>query len=216
VLDLLERAVNEGRLPMARVDEAFERLAALKNSIFKETKNISTPELSQVMVQAEDLAKRVARQSIRVVARQKQLTPISRDKELAVLMLRPNQSHLDPETLPLGTFLRECHPHCTYRELGPNATANDYAQAFEQALSASQVVIAMVVKPAAWYRFGLLPEQDKFVRDVTALRECVLVSLGSPVALEDYHDAAERLCAYSDVFVTQEALADYVCVSYAR
>jgi beta-glucosidase-like glycosyl hydrolase len=216
VLDVLEAAIDDGRLPISRVDEAFERVTGLKNRIFGGSKNVTTSELTQVMAQAEELAKRVARKSIRVFARQKQVTPLSREKDLAVFMLRPNQSHLDPETLPLREFLHERHPQCHYQELGPNATADDYAQAVKQALAAEQVVIAMVVKPAAWYRFGLLPEQDAFARDLTSKRECVLVSLGSPVALEDFHDAAERLCAYSDVFVSQAALADSLCCEGAR
>jgi hypothetical protein len=189
---------------------------ALKNIVFGDAQNTPPSNLPTIMKQAEELAKRVARESIRVVASQKQLTPLSCEKNLSVFMLRPNQSHLDPETLPLREFLHEHHPQCRYRELGPNATADNYAQAIDDALSAVQVVIGMVVKPAAWYRFGLLPEQDQFVRDVTSKRECVLVSLGSPVALDNYDNATERLCAFSDVFVTQAALADCLCVKGAR
>ena len=216
VLNALEHAVDEGRLPMSRIDEAFRRVAALKNQVCDESILAPTAELPQIVDQAEELAKRVARQSIRVVANPKQLTPLSCAKSLSVFMLRPNQSHLDPETLPLQEFLHEHHPQCRYQELGPSATADDYTQAVEQALNAEQVIIAMVVKPAAWYRFGLLPEQDQFVRNVTATRECVLVSLGSPVVLEDFHDATERLCSYSDVFVAQAALADALCGKGAR
>jgi beta-glucosidase-like glycosyl hydrolase len=216
VLDTLEQAVDDGRLPMTRVDEAFSRVATLKRRVFEDTQITPPSMISSIMSQAEELAKLVARQSVRVVASQKKLTPLSCENGLSVFMLRPNQSHLDPETLPLREFLQERHPQCSYHELGPSAAADDYAQAVEQALAAEQVVIAMVVKPAAWYRFGLLPEQDQFVRDVTAKRECILVSLGSPVTLEDYKDATERLCAYSDVFVSQAALADYLCGKGAR
>lgn len=216
VLDALEEAIDNGRLPQSRVDEAFGRLAALKEKVFGDSAGVIVPELDRVMTQSEDMARRVARQSIRIVASQKNVTPLAHEKNLSVVMLRPNQSHLDPVTLPLGKFLAEQHPNCTYSELGPNSTTDDYAESVTRALSAQQVVIAMVVKPAAWYRFGLLPEQDKFVRDVTSQRDCALVSLGSPVALEDYHDATERLCAYSDVFVSQAALAEYLCGRGAR
>jgi hypothetical protein len=51
------------------------------------------------------------------------------------------------------------------------------------------------------------------VREVTAKRDSVLVSLGSPVALENYADASERICAYCDVFVSQAALAKFLCVN---
>jgi beta-N-acetylhexosaminidase len=218
VLESLERAVSAGRLPISRVDEAFHRLVALKRLMFADSAEValSDSSLATVLTDSERLAHRVAAGSIRVIAAQKTLTPLSVEKPLAVFTLRPNQSHLDPETLPLGDFLRDNHPHCEYRELGPSATAGDYAQAMDRALAAEQLVIAMVVKPAAWHRFGLLPEQDKFVRDVTSKRDCVLASLGSPVALDEYTSATERICAYSDVFVSQRALADYLCGAGAR
>jgi hypothetical protein len=69
----------------------------------------------------------------------------------------------------------------------------------------------MVIRPAAWHAFGLRPEQSKFVRQlIQARNDVVLASLGVPYALEDFHDAAVRICTYSDVPVSQQALADYL------
>jgi hypothetical protein len=66
----------------------------------------------------------------------------------------------------------------------------------------------MIVRPAAWHAFGLLPPQREFVRRLTAERPVVLASLGVPYALDDYPDAAVRICTYSDVAVSQRALVD--------
>ncbi len=211
VLAALEKAVEDGRLPMSRVDEACGRVVALKQHAFdRHVTVISGSVLAQVLDQSEKLAKSVARQSIRALDQQKQLVPLAADRSLFVAMLRPHQSHLDPAELPLRGFLSERFPNCEYRELGPRATADDYAQALAKALAAEQVIVAMVVKPAAWFRFGLLAEQDQYVRELTAQRDCLLVSLGSPVALESYPDAAARVCVYSDVFVSQAALAEFL------
>ena len=38
----------------------------------------------------------------------------------------------------------------------------------------------------------------------------MLASLGVPYALEDYPDAAVRICTYSDVPVSQQALAEFL------
>jgi beta-glucosidase-like glycosyl hydrolase len=211
VLAAQEKAVADGRLPMARVDEACARVLALKQNIFGRNETVlSDKALTQTLDQSEKLAKAVARQSIHALDQKKQLTPLATDRSLFVAMLRPHQSHLDPAELPLRGFLAERFSKCEYQELGPQATAEDYSQALKKALETEQVVIAMVVKPAAWYRFGLLAEQDQYVRALTAQRDCLLVSLGSPVALENYTDAAERVCAYSDVFVSQAALAEFL------
>ena len=40
--------------------------------------------------------------------------------------------------------------------------------------------------------------------------DVVLASLGVPYALEDYPDAAVRICTYSDVPVSQQALAEFL------
>jgi hypothetical protein len=45
---------------------------------------------------------------------------------------------------------------------------------------------------------------------LTTEREAVLASLGVPYALQDYPHAAVRICTYSDVPVSQRALADFL------
>jgi hypothetical protein len=39
----------------------------------------------------------------------------------------------------------------------------------------------------------------------------VLACLGVPSALDEFPDAAMRICTYSDVPVSQQALAEYLC-----
>ena len=98
-----------------------------------------------------------------------------------------------------------------YVQLGPNADAAAYEAARELAASAKQLLVAMIVRPAAWHAFGLRPEQSEFVRQLTRERDdVVLASLGVPYALEDYPEAAVRICTYSDVPVSQQALAEFL------
>ncbi len=80
----------------------------------------------------------------------------------------------------------------------------------ELARAAEQLLVAMIVRPAAWHAFGLRPEQCELVRRLTAERDVVLASLGVPYALDDYPDAAVRICTYSDVPVSQQALAEFL------
>ncbi len=70
----------------------------------------------------------------------------------------------------------------------------------------------MIVRPAAWYAFGLKPEQAAFVRGVIRERgDVVLVCLGVPSALEEFPEAVVRICTYSDVPVSQRALVEFLC-----
>ena len=72
------------------------------------------------------------------------------------------------------------------------------------------VLVAMIVKPAAWHAFGLLPAQRELVEQLTREREAVLVSLGVPYALAEYPEAKVRICSYSDVPVSQRAVAGFL------
>ena len=65
-----------------------------------------------------------------------------------------------------------------------------------------------VVRPAAWHAYGLREEQREFIRQLTGTRPLVLASLGAPYELQNFPDAAVRICTYSDVPVSQIALAD--------
>jgi beta-N-acetylhexosaminidase len=209
VLDEMEKRVNDGQIPHARVDEALARVQHLKTRVFTNPPELSPARLSEVIQQSEVLAKRVAHHSIQVIDSVAK-PGLKTDQEVLVVMLRPHQTHLDPAELPFGQFMRLRFSQCKYLELKPSSTLDDYATVLSEALDSKQTVVAMVVKPAAWHRFGLLPEQDHFVRELISQRDFTLASLGSPVPLEDYPDAACRVCAFSDVFVSQEALADFL------
>ena len=68
------------------------------------------------------------------------------------------------------------------------------------------VVAALVVKPAAWRVFGLLPPQHRFVEALLRQQPVVLAALGSPSIFERYPEAAARVALYSDVPASQRAL----------
>ena len=97
-----------------------------------------------------------------------------------------------------------------YLQLGPQADVADYQAAAYVAVDAQQLLVAMIVRPAAWHAFGLLTEQKEFVKWITQERAVVLASLGVPYALRDFPDAAVSICTYSDVPVSQQALAEFL------
>ena len=108
--------------------------------------------------------------------------------------------------------MRTAFPGSRYLEVGPELeTSDDVFQRVNAAVEACDVIVAaVVVKPAAWRAFGLPARQQAFVQELTARRPVILVSLGSPVVLQDVPGAAARLCTYSDVPASQAALAAYL------
>jgi hypothetical protein len=98
-------------------------------------------------------------------------------------------------------------PGITYREVGPDATEADLVALRAEALTADGLLLAAIVKPAAWHAYGLRPEQQRFVEEMLAARpEAVLVVLGHDRALAAL-PAALRITAWSDVPASQEAAA---------
>jgi beta-N-acetylhexosaminidase len=156
----------------------------------------------------DSAASKIAVGAVEITASGKNPLPFDPQKPLVAIMLKPFATLIDPPEQPLAAALRERFARLQYFELGPKAEAAQFEAAKAAALGASQLVVAMIVRPAAWHAFGLLAHQAEFVRKLTTARPAVVACLGVPHALDDYPDAAVRICTYSDVAVSQQALAD--------
>ena len=218
-VDGLVEAVEAGRLAETRLDEAFARLWALKQrladhfspSIFDDpARHVSLDEVGSPDHRA--LADEVARRAVLVapsVAGRLPLDPKRVAAEgLLVLLVKPHRSRLDPPEEPLGEALRAVYPEVQYQEVGPEADAAVFEALMAQAGQVRHVVVAMIVKPAAWQPFGLLPSQQRFVEALVARQPVVLASLGSPYVFGSFSGVGASLCTFSDVAPSQRALVE--------
>lgn len=212
----LIQAVEADRLSEARLEEAFERVWALKQRLadrfnpevfrdpapFISLAAVGTPEHAAL---ADDIARRAIR-----VRDAEGLLPIPPEdaavEGLLVLLIKPYRLRFDPPEEPLGEALRAVYPGTPYREIGPEADEMVLADVMAQAASVRHVIAALVVKPAAWQPFGLLPVQHRFVEALAAQQRLILASLGSPYVLDAFPQVGTRLCTYSDVAASQRAL----------
>ncbi len=204
-LSSLEQAVEDGRLPSQRVDEALTRIWNLKQQMFEKQPPGGIDSLSE---KTEALVHRVASESIRVIGPQHEPDKFDPSVKTCAILVRPYESHLDPPQQPLGAALNQFTNNCEYHELGPNSLPADFQRAFAAAEHVEQVLVAIIVKPAAWHAFGLLAEQQLFVEQLINRQPCVLASLGTPEALHRFDGATQTLCTYSDVPASQRALAN--------
>jgi beta-N-acetylhexosaminidase len=210
VVDFLCGCVERGTLEPQPVDEAFERVWALKQRVFLHQTGDAPSDHNQTDHPAAALAQRVAREAITLRGHNGRALPFNPARPLVAILLKPFETPIDPPEQPLAAAMRKRFHDVKYLQLGPHADAAAMDAAYHLARGADQLLVAMIVRPAAWHAFGLRPEQDAFVRWVTSEREVVLVSLGMPYALDDYPDAAIRICTYSDVPVSQQALAEFL------
>ena len=216
VADYLVSCVRSGKLREDRVDEAYWRVMELKQKAFgQRLLNDSRPaKVSSRNTNKElpaDSAKVAARQAIEVLHGSSAVLPLNPDQPLTAILLRPFETRIDPPEQPLAAALRERFRHVKYVQLGPKSNPAAYDAALELASDASQLLLAIIVRPAAWHDFGLRPEQKAFLDQATRERDdVVLASLGVPYVLEEFPEAAVRICTYSDVPVSQQALADFI------
>ncbi|QDS98288.1 glycoside hydrolase family 3 protein [Adhaeretor mobilis] len=210
-LDALVQAVGDGRLTTTRVEEAFEVVWQLKERIFAKPAIAAqgTP-TDRGESQAEQLAADYASQAVTLVRNDKTLLPLNPDKSLLAVLLKPFTTSLDDPEQALAGALRTQFPSLSYFELGPESSQVDNETILQQAAAAEQVLVAMIVKPAAWHRFGLNERHQTLVQSLSEHQHCVLASLGTREALDPFSQAKVQICTFSDVPVSQRALVERI------
>jgi beta-glucosidase-like glycosyl hydrolase len=209
VVNFLCDCVADGRLDIGVVETAYERVLSLKQRVFAPAgRQFAASESASN--DAPRLAQRIARDSIEVLQTSGAgpALPLDPAKPLGAILLKPFETSIEPPEQPLAAALRELFRKAQYVQLGPKSEAAAYESAHKLVQSAPQLVIAIIVRPAAWHAFGLRPPQREFVEQAIRAREdAVLISLGVPYVLQEFPPARIRICTYSDVAVSQQAVA---------
>jgi hypothetical protein len=212
-IDYLCECVDSGKLSLGRVDEALERVWSLKRQMFEAPAGMLPSSGKPPQQAPATLARTIAAGAIEVIGESRSpALPFKPGERTVGILVKPFETPIEPPEQPLGAAMRERFRDAQYVQLGPRTEAAAYDAARELALGAKQLVIAIIVRPAAWFAFGLKPEQKQFVRELLGQRgDAVLACLGVPSALDDFPDAAMRICTYSDVPVSQQALVELLC-----
>ncbi|MEM9666692.1 MAG: glycoside hydrolase family 3 N-terminal domain-containing protein [Bacteroidota bacterium] len=210
----LVRAVEAGTLAAATIEAAAQRVWRLKTrwrarhgpaAFRSDAARLDTQRASH-----QALAQQVAQAAVTITEPMRgawSLTPAQAAADgLAVVLLKPHQSRLDPPEEPLGAAVRSVYPSAHYHQVGPDASEADLRRLLGDLEGVGHVVVAAVVKPAAWHAFGLTAAQEAFMRAAAAQQPVRLALLGSPHGLDPVPGIVAQACTYSDVPVSQEAL----------
>lgn len=200
VVEELTAAATDGRLSAERIDEAFDRVWRLKAKAFSHDAAGNPPNADE----AAALADRIARAATTPLDNAPRLDP---SESLTALLLKPHHRPTDPDEQPLAAALRERFAAVRYFETGPEIADNLADDLLAGAAEGEPIVVAMIVKPAAWHAFGLTESQDRLICRLLEARPVVLACLGVQNALDAYPEAAARLVTHSDVPASQAALA---------
>jgi beta-N-acetylhexosaminidase len=206
-LAALEAAVADGRVTETRVNEALVRVAHLKELAFAADAATDFNETDNRRA-TEALALDVARRATIVSKSDGDVLPLRPDRSLCAIFVNPFPLPSNADRPPLGDYLRERFPNCTYEEVGAAPPADQIERLTQAALAADQVLAAFIVKPAAWHRFGLPPAVSQWLQELASKRLLVAACLGAPQGLEPLSSAAVHICTFSDVPASQQALVD--------
>lgn len=207
----LVAAVQKGELDGAKINRSVERVLRLKQRVFSQP----MPTLDEAhFAKAAQLANEVAREAIVVYSpsTDESCLPLTADVPLTTVLLKPFHLPTDPPEQPLAAALRDRLPEVNYFEYGPEPPAEALAEILQTVGDNSTLLIAIIAKPAAWHVFGMTPGQKTVVEQLLAARSeenaTIVASLGVGTILQNLPDYLTKLCTYSDVPVSQQALAE--------
>jgi beta-glucosidase-like glycosyl hydrolase len=206
-LDALEEAIHAGALSEARIEEALARVMRLKNAVFIRQQEWSPINEAENRAQTESLAFDVARRATVLMKNDGRLLPFSAGRQTCAIFINPFPLPSNAEPPPLGALLRRQFRKLDYFELGADPPM-DQLNAISRAADVQQLLVAFVVKPAAWHQFGLPAKLRDWLQQLVSQRPAVAACLGAPQGLEPLADAGAHVCTFSDVPVSQQALVE--------
>jgi beta-N-acetylhexosaminidase len=209
VIERIVEAVESGRIPAARINEAAGRVLRAKAAAgLHGGARVDPGELpASVAVPAHrDVARRVAERSITLV----------RDVP-GVVPLRPGASVLHVTYTPTGTgggggglqrALAAGGGRVDHVRVGPATTAATFARLRERAAAADVVVASAVVAPFQYRALGLEGGFGPWVESISAAgRPVIAVSLGSPYLLDAFPSVPAYLLAWGTGAESEAAAA---------
>lgn len=220
-VDYLVAAVESGRLSEPLVDAALHRVWGLKvrfaarfgKGAFVDP-SLAVPYEEIGCQDHRELADAIASKAVQVTTKtEKSLrlpAPRLGQKGPVCFLVRPHTTYNDPTQAPLETAFMAAFPDGDFVEINPDAEDSDLQALIQDAGKHRVVIVAAIVKPAAWHRFGLLPFQKAFIQQLMDDHPVWLAALGSSHVLDDFPDAAAGICVFSDVEPSMKALVRFL------
>jgi len=220
-VDYLVSAIESGQLPESLVDAALSRVWSLKvrfaarfgKGAFVDP-SLAVPYDEIGCQRHRELADTIASKAIQAQSGSKESfrlpAPRMGQKGPICFLVRPHTTYNDPTQAPLEKAFLKAFPDGAFVEINPDTDSDEQARALEAAGHHRAVIVAAVVKPAAWHRFGLLPMQKAFIQQLTDAYPVWLAALGTPHVLDDFPDVRASMCAFSDVEPSMNALVRFL------
>ncbi|MDX1996165.1 MAG: DUF1343 domain-containing protein [Thermoanaerobaculia bacterium] len=207
----LVRAVESGRLPVARLDEAVRRVLVWKARLGLDRERMpDAAEIPRAVARPEDVARgrEIAEAAITVVKNHGGVLPLAVESDLSLLHLVLSSDFSDRTIrgIPESEFEARNVPVETVR-LGPEIAEDTARRLLARARTASHVVVSAFVKVTSGKgTVDMVPRQAQFLTELAATGvPVVVVSYGSPYLLRQFPAVPVYLCAYGSSEASQRA-----------
>ena len=209
-IDAIVRAVEEGRLTEARIDESVGRLLRLKENLgLAEERSVPLEMIPRVVGVPEhmEMAREVAERSITLIQNERDLLPLLGTRRARVLSV----SFRNPGDVLSGRYfdgrLRETYPRLVARSVDEATNSEAYEDLLTRAARSNLVVVSIYSNYAG--RVELPDATVEFVNELARRRLThVVISFGNPYLISLFPDAQVYLLAWSAAQVSQQAAAD--------
>lgn len=208
-IDAIVSAVETGRLPASRLDEAVGRILAEKErlGLFRE-RSLPLHEIARAAGTLEQKAteEEVARRGLTLVREEEGVLPLREGLRLLVLAVHDERTTVTID----ATFQAELKTRAAFVDfvrLDPTSCAGEGATVAERAKEADAVLLALFVRPRSGRGTLEIPPEGKAALAplLASDRPVVGVSFGSPYLLRDLPGLATYLCTYGHQALVQAA-----------
>ena len=209
-IDAIVKAIDDGRLTEARLDESVGRLLRLKEDLgLPQEREVPLEMVPQVVgvPQHMEMAREVAEGSITLIRNERDLLPLLGTRRARVMSV----SFRNPGDVLSGRYfdgrLRQTYPRLVTRSVD-EATNSEAYQALLSRAGRSDLVVVSVYSNYAG-RVDLPQATVEFVNELARRGVThVVISFGNPYLISRFPDARVYLLAWSSAQVSQQAAAD--------
>ena len=209
-IDAIIRAIDEGRLTEARLDESVGRLLRLKEDLgLAEERAVPIEMIPRVVGLPEhmEMAREIAEHSITLIRNEGDLLPLLGTRRARVLSV----SFRGPGDVLSGRYfdprLRNTYPRLVTRSVDEGTNSEAYEDLLSRAGRSDLVVVSIYSNFAG--RVELPAAAVEFVNELARGRVThVVISFGNPYLISLFPDVRAYLLAWSSAQVSQQAAAD--------
>jgi beta-N-acetylhexosaminidase len=209
VIDNIVAAVESGRIPASRIEEAARRvlLAKAAAGLHRGARVDAAAVAGDVGTDAHRaVARRVAEGSITLARDARNLVPLRRGAR--VLHVTYTESGRASAGGALNRELAAGGLSVEHVRVGPSTPASTFASLRQRAAAADVVVASVVIAPFQYRALGISGGFGPWVEGLSSAgRPVVAVSLGSPYLLESFPSVPAYLLAWSNAAVSESAAA---------